>query len=162
MNALVDWWQARAPRERAILSVAGGAVALLLVYLIVVEPLQQRREMLERGVASQRELLSWMHRVVVPARGELRTGRTARGGGSLFSVVDRSAKATPLAGSLRRVQPEGDAAVRVWLEGAPFDEFVRWIAQLERDQGVSVSALAVERAEGAGLVGVRVTLERAP
>lgn len=160
MNALRDWWLSRAPRDRWVYGGVAALVVLVVVYLAVVEPLQMRRDQLERGVASQRELLSWMHTVVVPARGNLRA--PARSGNqSLFATVDRSARSTVLAGAVQRVQPEGTGAVRVWLENAPFDATVRWVAQLEREHGITVSALSVEPTEGAGLVTVRLTLERA-
>ena len=161
MNGVRAWFLSLAPRERAL--VAGGAAVLLvlIVYLLVVEPLVQRRALLERGVASQRELLTWMQQAVVP----LRNGagqRVQSRGESLFAVVDRSARGSALAGALQRVQPEGNTNVRVWFNDAAFDELVRWLAALQREHGVAVGGLTVERADCAGLVNARVTLERSP
>lgn len=161
MNALQTWYLSLAARERLLVGVGAVVVLLLLVYLLVVEPLQQRRDTLERGIASQRELLAWMHEAVVPLRGNAAQPVASRGQ-SLFAVVDRSARGSALAGALQRVQPEGNGAVRVWLGDAPFDELVRWIGALQREHAVAVGALSVERAEGAGLVNARLTLERTP
>lgn len=155
------WFLGLAPRERLMVSGAAVVVVLLLAYLLVVEPLQQRRAMLERGVVAQRELLTWMRDAVVPLRGN--TGESENGRGqSLFAVVDRSARATVLAGALQRVQPEGQGNVRVWFEDAPFDDLVRWIATLQREHGVAVNTLAVQQTDTAGLVNARLTLERSP
>ena len=136
-------------------------LVLLIVYLLIVEPLAQRRALLERGVTSQRELLAWMQQAVVPLRGSAGAPVASRNE-SLFAVVDRSARGSALAGALQRVQPEGDSNVRVWFNDAAFDELVRWLAALQREHGVAVGGLTVERAEGAGLVNARVTLERSP
>ena len=153
------WFLGLAPRERWLFGGAAALVALLLVYLLVVEPLQQRRAMLERGVVAQRELLGWMRDAIVPLRGGTTAPAGSRGQ-SLFAVVDRSARATVLAGALQRVQPEGQASVRVWFEDAPFDDLVRWVAALQREHGVTVNTLSVERTDTAGLVNARLTLER--
>jgi general secretion pathway protein M len=156
-----SWFLGLAPRERMLVAGAAVVVVLLLAYLLVVEPLQQRRAMLERGVIAQRELLTWMRDAVVPLRGNTTAPPDSRGE-SLFAVVDRSARATVLAGALQRVQPEGQGNVRVWFEDAPFDDLVRWTAALQREHGVSVNTLSVERTDSAGLVNARVTLERTP
>lgn len=155
------WFLGLAPRERLMVSGAAVVVLLLLVYLLVIEPLQQRRALLERGVVAQRELLTWMRDAVVPLRGNTDAPANSRGQ-SLFAVVDRSARATVLAGALQRVQPEGQGSVRVWFDDASFDDLVRWIATLQREHGVSVNALAVQRTDTAGLVNARLTLERSP
>lgn len=153
------WFLGLAPRERLLIGGGAAVVVLLLVYLLVIEPLQQRRAVLERGVIAQRELLTWMRDAVVPLRGNASAPNDNRGQ-SLFVVVDRSARATVLAGALQRVQPEGQGNVRAWFNDAPFDDLVRWIATLQREHGVTVNTLSVERADTAGLVNARVTLER--
>lgn len=155
------WFLGLAPRERLLVGGAAVVFVLLLAYLLVVEPLQQRRAVLERGVVAQRELLAWMHTAVVPLRGDTTAPSSSRGQ-SLFAVVDRSARATVLAGALQRVQPEGQGNVRVWFNDAPFDDLVRWIATLQRDHGITVNTLSIERTDTAGLVSARLTLERAP
>lgn len=154
-----QWFSALAPRERRLLVAGAAALLLTVLYAAVVEPLTNRRAQLEQEIAAQRTLLAWMHQVgdqVRPSGVAQRVGN----GDSLFATVDRSARATALAGSLQRVQPEGQQTVRIWLDDAPFDEMVRWIGTVERDHGVVVSALSVERTQTAGLVNARLTLER--
>jgi general secretion pathway protein M len=161
MNAsdLRAWFNGLAARERAI--VVGGAAVLvvLIVYAGVVEPLSERHARIEREAAQQWALAAWMNQVGDSVR---RAGPTRVGGNgdSLFAAVDRSVRNTALAGSLQRVQPEGQQTVRVWLDNAPFDEVVRWVGALERDQGVVVSAMTAERTQNAGRVNARLTLER--
>lgn len=152
-----DWFASLAPRERRSVAGAGALLAVVILYVAAIEPVLEHRAMLERGIAAQRELVDWMRGVA----GDVETGAAANGaGGSLFAVVDRSVRGTPLAGAVQRVQPEGAGTVRVWLDGAGFDELVRWIAALERQHGIGVSSLSVERGSGPGLVNARLTLER--
>ncbi len=152
-----DWFASLAPRERRSVIGAGAFVAVVVLYVAAVEPVLEHRAMLERGVVAQRELVTWMRGIAA----DQGSGAPAAGaGGSLFAVVDRSVRATALAGAVQRVQPEGTGTVRVWLDGADFDELVRWIAVLDRQYGIGVSSLSVERGLAPGSVNVRLTLDR--
>lgn len=152
-----EWFASLAPRERASVAGAGVLLAVVVVYLLLIEPMLEHRAMLERGIAAQRDLVTWMRGVA----GDIDAGAPLSGdGGSLFAVVDRSVRGTALAGAIERVQPEGTATVRVWLDGADFDELVRWIATLDRQHGIGVSSLSVERGPAPGSVNARMTLER--
>ncbi len=154
------WFMNLAPRERWLLTVAVGVVGLIGIYVLIVEPLVAHKAMLERQISSQGQLLQWMRST---ASSSVLQGGGASGGRaeSLFALVDRSARATPLAGALQRIQPEGQSVVRIWLDNASFDELVRWLATLERSHGVVVTVLAVDRASEPGKVTARLTLERA-
>lgn len=149
------WWSARTSRERTMVSVGVAFVVIALVWALALNPLAQRRAELQRAVPEQRALLAWMESL--PTGSQNRTGAVQ---GSLFAVVDRSARATALAGTLSRVQPEGAATVRVWFDDAPFNDLVIWLAVLERDHGIHVTAMAVDRTAAPGRVSARLTLAR--
>lgn len=149
------WWQARAPRERVILLAGAAFVSVALIWALLLNPMAQHRAELARTVPEQRAFLAWMNSLNASA------GRPAGAAqGSLFSVVDRSARATALAGTLSRIQPEGVGTVRVWFDDAPFNDLVMWLAALEREQGVQVTAFAADRTASPGRVSARLTLSR--
>jgi general secretion pathway protein M len=52
--------------------------------------------------------------------------------------------------------------VRVWLEGAVFDDVLRWLDTLAAQHGVRITGLNVERTATPGRVNARVALEAAP
>lgn len=150
-----DWWSARTSRERTVVSVGVVLVVLALVWASVLNPLAQRRAELERAVPEQRALLAWMESLPTGQRNNAGTTQ-----GSLFAVVDSSARATALAGTLSRIQPEGADTVRVWFDEAPFNDLVTWLAVLEREHGIRVTAVAADRTASPGRVSARVTLAR--
>jgi general secretion pathway protein M len=82
----------------------------------------------------------------------------ASGGGSLLGRVDVAVREAGLSGTVRRVQPEGDDRVQVWLEGIGFDAMLGWLTVLQRDHGVRVDSLAVDRRAEPGMVDGRVLL----
>lgn len=156
------WFAALESRERQLLLAGGAVLIVLLVYLGVWEPLQGKVRSLNQTVQDQQDTLAWMQGAVAqakalrasgPARGQLATGQ------SLLSLVDSSARARQLGGALKRVQPEGDRQVHIWMEAASFDALVDWLAELDRTQGVRVINSVIEAKESAGLVDARLVVE---
>lgn len=70
----------------------------------------------------------------------------------LNQVIANSSKALGI--SLIRIQPRNEQ-LQVWIEPLPFDKLLDWIKTLERDNGVQVVALDIERADKLGLVEIR-------
>lgn len=150
------------PRERRFLVAGAVAVVAAVLYFAVVAPLAAYRAQLEQRVESQRELVAWMRGAVevLRERGPAREPAVDTSG-SLLALVDSSARSAGLAQPLRRIQQEGDDAVRVRLEGAGFDQVIVWLDNLRQRYGVIASDMSVDRAEGAGLVNASITLTRA-
>ena len=152
------WWSSLAERERRIVGGGGVALALIVLYTGLYEPLvEARRErsadlQAARAVAVQLERLA----VAVPRGGTA----TAGAGQSLLAIVDQSRKASAIDKPPSRLQPEGENTVRIWLEDVPFDPLVRWLGDLHVRYGVRVEAADIQRESGPGLVNVRLTLVR--
>jgi general secretion pathway protein M len=162
MSALQQHWEQLQPRERRIL--LGGAIAalLLLAYALVWMPFTDRLAQLEGSVTSQRSTLAWMQQAGAEVRSLRGTPSAAGNTQSLLALSDASAKAHRLGEAIKRVQPEGQHTVRVWLEGAVFDDVLRWLDTLAAQHGVRITGLNVERAATPGRVNARVALEAAP
>lgn len=154
-------FEALEPRERRFILAAVGVLVVTLVIVAIVQPLHRYRNDLAERVESERELVSWMRGAVdvLRARGPVAAAPVA--GGSLLAMTDSSLRDAGLAQSIRRIQQEGDDAVRVRLESASFDQVMLWLESLKEGAGVIASEMSVERADGPGLVNVTLTLTRA-
>ena len=152
------WWSSLADRERRVLSFGAAALALIVIYAGIWDPLasaQQRRQtelLAARAMASQLEALA----VAAPRAG----GASAGAGQSLLAVIDQSRKSSSITKPPSRLQPEGDNTVRIWLEDVPFDGLMRWLGDLQTRYGVRVDSAEIERESGPGLVNARLTLMR--
>lgn len=148
------------PRERRFILAAIGVLVVTLVFLAIVQPMHRYRSDLAERVESERELVSWMRGAVevLRTRGP---ARAAPAGGSLLAMTDSSLRDAGLSQSIRRIQQEGDDAVRVRLESASFDQVMLWLESLKENGGAIASEMTVERADGPGLVNVTLTLSRA-
>ena len=75
-------------------------------------------------------------------------------------IIDRTARASGLGRHLKRNQPDGNGALRLRLEDAPFDNLVSWLAELETQHGVRVNTASFDRAGGTGRVNCSLRLTR--
>ncbi len=158
MNAK-QYWAGLQPRERLVLLGGGVLLVLILFYVLLVDPLQRELERLEQSVEAQRQSLKWMQQASLEVK-QLRTtpsGAKPVSGQSLMSVIDASARSVGLAGAIKQLRPEGQG-VKVRLEGAAFDDMLRWLGQLNNRQGIPVSGLVMERLPEVGRVNASVVL----
>jgi len=156
MNA----WQQLEPRQRGLIALAGVVLVAVLVYVWLWEPLAEARESARARIAGQQALLSWLEDVTPMAERLRRNSASAPDSGerSLLGLADETARASGLAGTLARIEPVGDAQVRVWLEGAEFVGVMQWLETFSRSPSVRVDQLQVDGSGSEGRVNVRVTL----
>ncbi len=159
---LTEYWDGLQPRERIMLLFGGVAVLLALLYFLLWQPVMNARMQMQQEVQQQRVLLQWMKDAASEAkllRGVSGQSGKAKGlgGQSLLSLVDESAKKQGLGGAMKRVEPDGKQ-VRIWFEGAGFDQLIGWLEKISKENGVRVVSATVERADVAGLVDARLRL----
>lgn len=157
-----DWFNNLETRERRILIAGGLGLAIILIYFMGWDPLKQKVDNLEQQVAAQRGTLQWMEQAAQEVRLLSAQGQRPSlpsGGQSLLALVDTTAKNAGLSGAVKRLQPEGDNSVRVWMEQASFDALVLWLGKLANNYGIEASSLNIERQATAGQVNARLTLE---
>lgn len=156
-----EWLAGLEPRERILVYAAAAVVGVILVYAIFIQPLYSKYDKLVDSVDQQRETVQWMQQNAVTIR-QLKGAGPAAGQGlagrSLLSVADSEARSARLGPALKRVEPEGGDAVRVWLDGASFDDLVGWLEVMSSRYGADVDTITLERAAAAGLVNARLTL----
>lgn len=155
-----EWWFGLQASERRTLSVGGIVMTLTLIYFGGWAPLQESVASLETQVQEQQALKRWMEQSAAEVQ-QLRRGGAGQGlgaGRSLLTVVDQTARGGQLGPSLKRIEPEGENSVKVWLEQAAFDEMMSWLVTLEQQYGVTVATITIERQAVAGRVDAHLTL----
>ena len=157
------WFEQLAPRERLTL-IIGLAVGLPLIFYVAVwAPLKRDTALLETNVAAQRETLAWMQSAageVLRLRASGAQAPQQAAGGSLLSIINQTAQRHELAGAIQRMNPQGERAIELQLNGVNFDRFVIWLGELESAHAMSVSSLSLNRTAQPGQVDIRLTLER--
>lgn len=163
LTRLREWLATLAPRERLMVGIAAAFSVFTALYLGIWEQLagahQQRAENLAQARA-QATRLEAVGAESLQLRRAGNAGVAVNRNLSLLSAVDQASKSGTLGKPPARLQPEGDAEVKVWLEDVNFDGVVRWIAELETRYGVSVKTVDIERESAPGLVNARLSLVR--
>jgi len=161
------YWNNLQTREQRVLLAGGVILAAAVTFLGVVEPLLESREQSRDQLAQARAELAWMQShapQVAAARNREPTPDNRRPnleGRSLIAHVDASARAFGLGEHLARARP-GETGVTVHLEGAPYNDLMRWLGELEREDGVVPGRILLERVVEPGRVNAELFLTREP
>lgn len=157
MNAR-DWLENLAPRERKLVYAAGALLAVALVYLVVVMPLQTMNARRAARIEQKGADLAWMRQVAPQAMAAAASGGAAASNESLVVLVDRTGRQAGLGSALRDQSPSGEHGLRLRLEAASFDMLVAWLANLQQRHGVTVEAATIDASGTPGLVNASLTL----
>ena len=162
MNALRQWLDGLAPRERNLVYAAAGLLAVALVYLIVVLPVTTAAKHRAARIEQKSADLAWMRQVAPQVAAANAAGDTAAGGESLVVLIDRTGREAGLGTAIRDQSPSGEHALRLRLEAAQFDVLVVWLTNLQQQYGVRVEAATIDAAGAPGLVNASLTLSNGP
>ncbi len=147
-----------APRERRLVYLAGGLVAVAAIYFIIVMPLQAYSSRAASRVEKKAADLAWMQQAAPQVMAAGAAGGGGGSGESLVVLVDRTAREAGLGAAVRDQSPNGDNGLRLRLEGAQFDVLMAWLVILQQQYGVTVDSANVDAATAPGLVNASLTL----
>ncbi|AOR59577.1 type II secretion system protein GspM [Pectobacterium parmentieri] len=161
MNELRQRWQAMSPRERQLMVVCAAVLLLCLVYYAILQPWLEREELWERTISREQQTVNWMQKQApsIP-QGNQAQGENSQREASLPILISQSTQRYGL--TVARLQPQGNQA-SVTLAQSDFNSLLRWLSELEQQNGVRVVSLDVNAVEQSpGMVDVtRLMLERA-
>ena len=154
-----SWFAGLTQREQLSLLVMGLALALYLLYMVLVAPLANARDDLarqNRGVAASLQRVDVMVSQILALR---ESGASSSQGRNLTALVNRSTAALGL--QVSRLQPNSRGEIQVRLEGVPFDDLVSWLHQMEISERLLVRELSVSQGASAGRVNATIRLAQA-
>jgi general secretion pathway protein M len=154
-----DWLDNLSARERNLVYVAGGLLAIALVYLVLVMPFQVSGKKMAARVQQKSADLAWMQASAPQAMAAAGMAQAA-GGESLVVLVARTAREAGLGESLRDQSPDGSAGLRLRIEAASFDTLVTWLGSLQQQYGVTIESATIDAA-APGLVNATLSLKQA-
>lgn len=145
-------WLMLTPRDQQFLRVLGVVTLLVILVYGIWLPSQRAAQKAELQYEQNRELVAML---------QAANGQTASAGqmasGSLLVLASDAAAANALVFS--RIEPEGDAQVRVWVERADFNAVAVWLSKLS-SQGVKLQEAQAERQGDGRGVSARFVLTR--
>lgn len=157
-SLLVQRWRALAPRDRLSLTCLALFVLLVLLYLVLWQPAQQRLASARSAFETQRELHAYLQSRAPLARSLASKPQVSIEPARLQGLVTASAAAQGLA--IERLDSDGGGVLQVSVQPASFAQLLRWFAALEA-QGVQIAEAGLDRAEDSK-VAARLSLRVAP
>ena len=153
-----DWFSAQSQRDRALLLATGGFLLLVLGWLLLWQPVQDRLRQAEQRHARARDDHLWLqgNQNRLAAIAQQQAMSTAGPGQALLGIVSNSARQHDIA--LSRFTPEGNDALSVSLENVPFSALVEWLAYLEAEEGIRARSVTMDAQQQGGLVRARLVL----
>jgi general secretion pathway protein M len=144
------------PVRQQRLVIGGIAVAIVLLIVAVILPLDHSVASSQQRLAKKRADLLWMQGVAP----ELATAPAppSDSGESLLVIIDRSARESGLSSALTGSEPGTGGSLAVRLQKAPFDTLVAWLARLAQQNGIVVDSATIDSAGAPGLVNAAVVL----
>lgn len=156
------WWETKTPQEQLAMIIGAAAILLLFVYLLMWRPFVQSLDKKALLVESQQVTLKWMqdNLDLVKSLKRQQRGKAGNSNEALLTLVDRTAKQIQLRQQIQRIKPQGDNAVQLWIEQAPFDTIMKWLGQLTHTHGIGIDSLSIDRQDKPGLVNARLVIQR--
>lgn len=140
------WWQARAPRERAMLALMAALLAAFTWWYGLLWPLRSLYDAAQARHDHAATALQAVEAEVAALGGHAGARSAAPGGEALQRLVLDSARDAGLAPSRQRTTAEG--AFVVEFDRAASPALFGWLGGLVEARGVAPSTLHVERADG--------------
>jgi len=152
------WYYGRERSEQLIISAVAALVVVSVLWLGVWKPVSDWQVLEANRHENAQQLLDWMRKNEQAAKQAARAGNQAnRGGRALIPVITRAADAHDL--RLNRLQPESNGVISVVLQQQSFNQIIKWVAQLNENNGVSIERASFDSQDAPGYVNAQLRLE---
>jgi general secretion pathway protein M len=156
---VIALWQALAPRERRLVRGAGAVVLFALAWVLAVEPAWKARVRLGTELPRAQAQLAQLEALAVEARQLASVPGSNASAQSQRAALQTSIAAAGLGGQLAQSSLSGDL-FDLRFKAVAFDAWLAWLESVLRETRLRVVDLELQREPQAGLVSVRLVLER--
>ena len=159
-----QWYYSRQPQERLVLVLSAVILVGLLIYSLFWVPFTQEIAQKNKNVAEQQKTLEWMKETAAEVnhlKGSTGNQPTTGSREALLTTVDRTAKQIQLRTAIKRIKPDGNDKVQLWLEQAPFDRMVVWLDSLQNQNAITVDHITIDKQGASGEINARINLSKA-
>ena len=153
-SGLGQWFYGREASEQKIIVGLATIVLLSLLWLTVWKPVADWRAIEVNRQTNAQQLFDWLRTNEAQARATANSQRSTSGARSLLPIVSKAADAHEL--RIKRVQPESNGVISVFMEAQSFNDIVEWIAQMEENNGVSIERASFDGEDAPGYVNANL------
>lgn len=153
LKTTVDhWWQDRAPRERWLTLVMGVLLALAVLQLGIMRPLQNYREIAAQRRVHAEALFEEIRQGAQKAKGQVKTVQSSQPLRTAAAVAARAHNLT-----ISRIQP-GKDGLTLYLDSVEGPQFFAWMLALRDEAGAHVTRLTLGRNDDGKTLRAQIVL----
>jgi len=158
MNQLLNFLNKYNRREQMLILGCGLVVLVYLLWLLVLAPIQNKRDQLFAANTASTATLGRVQ-VVVAQLQQMQSRGASSGDENISGLIDTTLRANGL--SMSGFQPGSNGEARVRLDRAAYQPLMQWLYELEFKQGITVSDLSIASTNDPGQVTVNLRLQKA-
>ena len=155
---LIQFWRARAPRERLVLGGGAALLALALGYAYGWLPMQRDAAQIRKELPQLRVQARQLQQDAAEVARLRVQPEVARTVDSLASVVEQRAVAGGLRERIESIAVQDARHVRLVLPRVALDDWIVWLGALQAKDGVRVESAHIVAGDAAGVVRVEAVL----
>ncbi len=155
MEQLKTWYFGLEEREQTITLYFTIIIAILLIYFIIIEPINSSAIKLEKKLAASQKNIDWMKKqvpIILTKKGI----NSSTSSLPLTSIINKSTRQYALPVSRRDSSSPNE--MQVWFDNVSFDVFIRWSADIKNKYGVGISSVNIRDRDSSGITSINVKL----
>ena len=153
------WYAGLKENEQLYVAIAGVLLGIVLVYSIIISPLNNAVNNLKLQVNAQQNLIVWMQPRTQAVKGiAMPSSATPITGDMLLSTIDARLKQTDWAGQNPDIRQVNGNGVRVNFVSAPTDALLEWLVGQWQQSRITVFQIDATRTDKLGESQVTMTL----
>jgi len=156
MEQLKEWFSALDDKEQKITIAGAVAFSIFLLYFVLISPINESANKLQKDVAAKQKTVDWMKKQVSIIRSSKGGGRSNSSSLPLSSVVNTTTNKYDLPVSRR--DSKSPEEMQIWFDNISFDSFLSWVAELKSKYGVTVISVNVRSVDRDGITSINVKL----
>ncbi len=158
VNQLLNLLNKYNRRDQTLILGCGLAVLLYLLWLLVLVPIQNKRDQLLAANTASTQTLGRVQIAAAQIQ-QYRNAGASASNENISSLIDSTLRANGL--SMSGFQPGSNGEARVRLDRAAYGPLMQWLYELEFKQGITVSDLSIASTNDPGQVTVNLRLQKA-
>lgn len=151
-------WRQFNQREQGLLAVLAAVLFIALLYFVIWQPSAQAVASAERKLEAQQKQYQWVQQAIARYKElEESSAQQQSASGSVTQRINRAAAAHDI--QIARLQPQGQEYL-LSIDDIAFADLLSFLAELEQQQGLALSAVDIAKLNAPGQVRLRKLLVR--
>ncbi len=157
-SSIGQWYEAKSRSDQTVINLVGALCIFSVVLLGVWQPIQMNNSEQRSRYVNELNLTEWiaLNRNQLQSLSNLPTEQSDAS--SAIARITNAANQSRI--TLDRLQPESDGSVSISLQNQSFSRVVRWLVQLETQQGLTILRLGIDKSSKTGEVSGQVRITR--